>query len=151
MIKKALFIIVLIVAAFSCKPDANKSLQSLRQLTGTWAATDNTVVYFKFEEVSNKLQCSSFSLQNGDTLLIDCYSFDEDTDTLLLYMGLCGKSSNSKVYHLKKDWFGKFVFEATYDVYPYRIVFDRVSDSLWRYEQENIRGNKNISFTLKRQ
>jgi len=151
MIKKALFIIVIIGVAFSCKPDAHKSLQSLRQLTGTWVSANNTVVYFKFGEVGNELQCSSFSLQHGDTLWIDCYRFDEDTDTLLLYMGSCGKSSNSKIYHLEKDWFGKFVFEAKDEVYPYRIVFDLVSDSLWQYKQENIRGNKNISFNLKRQ
>ena len=151
MIRKALFIIVIIGVAFSCKPDARKSLQSLRQLKGVWVSINNTLVYFKFEEAGKEFLCNSFSLQNGDTLLIDCYRFDQDADTLLLYMGSCGKSRNSKVYHLEKDWFGKFVFEAEEDIYPYRIVFDLVSDSLWRYKQENIRGNKSISFILKRQ
>ena len=151
MIKKALFIIVIISVAFSCKPDAHKSLQSLRQLTGTWVSADNTVVYFKFGEVGNELQCSSFSLQNRDTLLIDCYRFVREKENLLLYLNSCSKNSNSKVYHLKKGGFGKFVFEAEDEIYPYRITFKIVDDSLWRYKQENIRGNKNISFTLKRQ
>ena len=150
MIKNGLFILVIATALVSCKPNADESLQSLQKLNGTWISTNNTIIYHKWLTNQNELTGHSFSLRKNDTLFFNCYRFKKQNDSLLLIVAPCDNKVNFKSYHQTGGRFNKYVFEAYNDIYPFRITFELINDTLWRYQQENIRGNKVISFQMKK-
>ncbi len=150
MIKNGLFILVLATALISCKPNAGESLQSLQKLNGTWVSADNTIIYHKWLANQDQLSGYSFSLRNNDTLFFNCYRFTKQNDSLLLIVANCNSKADAKRYHQTGGRFNNYIFEAYHDVYPYRISFELINDTLWQYKQENIRGNKVITFQMKK-
>jgi hypothetical protein len=150
MRKNGLFILILATVLISCKPNADKSMQNLQKINGTWVSADNTIIYYKWVTNQGELSGYSFSLRNNDTLLFNCYRFTKQNDSLMLTVANCNNKVNFERYHQTGGRFNNYIFEAYNNIYPYRISFELINDTLWQYKQENIRGNKVITFQMKK-
>ena len=149
MIRRWLPVLLLASALLSCQPDTEQSIVKLEKLTGNWVSAQNTILNFKWDKTANGITGVSYSTQQTDTLFLNRYEIINSNDSLLLMLSSTGRNSTIKRYHLESSWFGKYVFETDKNIYPYRITINLENDTLWQYQQENIRGNKVIAFEFK--
>ena len=142
--------LMLIPMLLSCSPNPDKAFHRLSNLEGDWQSAGGTSIYFKWDLFENDLEGMSYSLHNSDSMFFNRFKMEQQNDTLFLYLKSDSRKKALKKYHLTNDRFNRYVFEAQYDFYPYRIIFSLKNDTLWRYRQENIRSNKAIEFELKK-
>ncbi len=149
MIRRWLPVLLLVSAFLSCQPGTEQSIVKLEKLTGNWVSDQNTILNFKWHKSTSGLAGVSYSVRQTDTLFLNRYEIINSHDSLFLMLSSTGRNSVIKRYHLESSWFGKYVFEADKNIYPYRITINLENDTLWQYQQENIRGNKVITFEFK--
>jgi len=149
MIKRWLPVLMLAVGIWSCKPDPNQSLRDMSRLKGNWVSTSHTQLFFRWNNLASGLVGVSYSLRKADTLFLNNFELSVINDSLFLDLSSAGGKKQMKRYYLESDHFGKYTFKSKKDIYPFRIAFSFINDTLWSYKQENIRGNKVIEFELK--
>ncbi len=150
MIKGWLIAVLIIPVMVSCTPNAGKSFHQLESLKGNWVSAGGVKVYCRWQKSKSSLNGLFYSLQNADTLFLNRLKMMPQHDTLFLTVQSAKGKMSAKRYRLTKSCCDKFVFKAEKEIYPFKITFAMENDTLWKYRQENIRGNKTIIFDLKK-
>ncbi len=152
MLKRRFVSVLLLATAIlfsSCSKTPQESFALLKNIEGNWKSTENVIVYDSWKITNDSLVSGRrFSVNGSDTILIENYSLKMENGRFLFEIQ---KDKKEKmVFPFVKANGKRAVFEQTEYDYPQRIIIGFPKDSVYRFRQENIRGNKPVSFIMKR-
>ncbi len=142
--RKISVIFLLITIFYSCTRSGSSAFELLKNLEGTWKSTGNIVVFDSWEKNNDStLTGKRFSVLNNDTVFINDFELALRKNKVVLFL----KKMKFKTVEAGRN---EIKFENTASKYPERIIVEYPFDSVYKFREENIRGNKVIEFEMKR-
>ena len=143
-----LFLTLLLLSAvllFSCTKSNQSAFELLKNLNGTWKSTGNIIVYDSWVTLNDStLSGKRFSKIGGDTVFINNFEIKIRKNIITLII-------KETKYSVKKAGLREIYFENGNNIYPEKIIMSYPGDSIYKYRQENSRGNKVIEFKMKKE
>lgn len=135
----------------SCyRPTARQAFSDLKLLEGDWTTYEGSLFNESWEVINDSLlKGIGFSLLGPDTVFSEKLLLKREGDSV--YYGAMTGTNNSYVFFkLKEANYRNWVFQNPDHDYPNIITYAFGNDTLLEAITSNIRGNKKITFKLKR-
>lgn len=148
--RSILFVIIIIFLLSSCyRPDAQESMQDLRQLQGKWVSTES-VLFNEYWVIKSDtlLKDQGYSLQENDTVFKEELKIYLDAGSIY-YAVKVGDSDQFILFKLKEAKRSSWVFENHKHDYP-NIISYKIDGEKLMATTTNSNGNKKIEFVMKR-
>jgi hypothetical protein len=152
---KHFFQVLLLLAAISvssCSDSPIDQIDSLKRLEGTWVSTGNVLFFEQWEIIDDTtLRGLGYSINNDDTVYNEQLYIQKDSESVN-YIAIVWKQNNAEpvLFELVKNSSGRFEFENPVHDYPKRIIYDFMSDTVFRVQLETLRGTKQRNFMMKK-
>ena len=147
---RTVFIVLTLFLLSACfRPDAEESMQNLRQLEGKWSSSEGVLFNESWNVISDTMLAGEgFSLQEKDTV------FKEELRIFLkegqvFYAAKVGESDQFVTFRLNEAKRNSWVFENHNHDYP-NIISYKIDEDELIATTTNSNGNKKIEFVMKR-
>ena len=149
-IRSKLFVITITFLLSSCyRPDAQESMQDLRQLQGKWASTESILFNEYWVVKSDTLLIGKgYSMQENDTVFKEELKIYLDVGSIY-YAVKVGERDQFISFKLKEAKRSSWVFENHKHDYP-NIISYKIGGEKLIATTTNSNGNKKIEFVMKR-
>lgn len=146
-----LIILLGILVLGSCyRPTPRQAFSDLKLLDGDWTTYEGSLFNESWEVINDSLlKGVGFSLLGSDTVFSEKLLLKREGDSVY-YGAMTGTNNSYAFFKLKEAKYRYWVFQNPDHDYPNIITYEFEDDTLLEAITSNIRGNKKITFKLKR-
>ncbi len=153
MLKKIpqLYFFIFTILFFSCNKTPDEAFVQLKNLRGIWKSTGNIIVFDSWKLLNDSTVVGKrYSVNNNKKIFLSFFLIKNLHDSIFFEKKDFNSKENTMNFYSIKTTNKEIMFTNIKNCYPKRIFISYPEDSLYKYRQENIRGNKPVEFKMKR-